>query len=140
MSPPSLPIGSTIGACATSAASPRGIGRWADDLDFLLKAFPQAILEVHLTGDSVDETMRLTSRRIEVRPVEGLALAWLRRILQLILSRPLPLIVVTSTRLQRLGSIVRAAFIIADPLPVTTVDHLVQALRIVLRHDDCPRP
>lgn len=109
---------------------PMGVGRWKDDMTSLLEAFPEAILEVHVTGDAIDELDRFVSPRIEIRPVKGLRLAWILRILQVMFSRPDPLIVLTSAKLRKLAPLVKASCFFADPLPATTIDHLAQALRI----------
>jgi LmbE family N-acetylglucosaminyl deacetylase len=109
---------------------PMGVGRWNDDMKLLLEAFPEAILEVHITGDAIDEPKRFVSPRIEIRPVDGLRSAWILRVLRVMFSRPRPLIVLTSAKLRKLAPLVKASCFIADPLPATTIDHLVQALRI----------
>lgn len=109
---------------------PMGVGRWKDDMAFLLEAFPKAVFELHLTGDSIDECLRFVSPRIEIRPVDGQGKAWIFRILRVVFSRPWPLIVVTSAKLHKLAFPIRLSCPLADPLPATTIDHLVQALRI----------
>jgi LmbE family N-acetylglucosaminyl deacetylase len=109
---------------------PMGVGRWKEDMSFLLEAFPNAILEVHITDDAIDETGRFVSPRIEIRPVNGLRSAWIFRILSVILSRPRPLMVLTSVKLRKLVPFVKASCFMSDPLPATTIDHLVQALRL----------
>lgn len=107
---------------------PLGIGRWEEDMAALLAAFPDAIFEVHLTADATAETARFASPRIEVRPVQGLKGAWLLRILRVVLSRPDPLIVLTSVKLRPLHPLIRIAFFFSSPLPATTMDHLAQSL------------
>lgn len=107
---------------------PMGIGRWEEDMTALLAAFPQATFEVHLTADATAETARFESPRIEVRPVPGLKLAWVLRLLRILVSRPRPLIVVTSAKLRGIAPFVRVGFFMANPLPATTIDHLIQAL------------
>lgn len=115
---------------------PMGVGRWQQDLSCLLEAFPATIFEVHLTRDAVEETTRLVSPRIDVRPVEGLKLAWILRILRVLFSRPRPLIVLTSAKLRKITPLVRAACFLAGVLPATNFDHLVQALRIRISPSD----
>lgn len=107
---------------------PVGVGRWRTDLSALLKAFPHATFDVHMAGDAIEETTTLESPRIRVLPVQGTTVAWLRRILKVLLSRPHPLIVVTSWRGARVLPLVRYVTWWTSPLPVTTMCHLVEAL------------
>ena len=109
---------------------PMGVGRWKEDVSSLLQEFPDTTFDFHLTGDAVDEAKRLTSPRIRIHPVNGLEWSWIRRILHVLCFWPAPLIVVTGNRFQRFTNFVRTVCIFSDPLPVTTIDHLVQALRI----------
>lgn len=114
---------------------PRGVGRWKEDLLPLLEVFPRAVLEVHISRDALDETRRFVSPRIAIRPVDGLKRAWTLRILRLAVSRPRPLVVLTGGHLRRLRLPARAIWVFADPLLATTMDHLVQALRMRVSSD-----
>lgn len=113
---------------------PMGVGRWKEYMEFLLRSFPNAIFEFHITEDAADETRRFMSPRIVVRPVNGLAWAWMLRILRVGLLRSRPLIVFTGSRYRHLMRLIRAACVFSDPLPATTINHLVQALRFEGAH------
>lgn len=110
--------------------SPIGVGRWDEDMAVLLEAFPRAAFEVHISASSLGETARLVSPRIEICTVDGRGLAWAARLLRIAVSRPWPLIVLVGEQRQRAATIIRAACILADPLPATTMNHLVHAMRI----------
>lgn len=111
--------------------SPVGAGRWADDMSFLLKAFPKATFELHISDTTVGETAYLASPRIEIRTVTGRSGAWLKRLLLIAVGRPFPLIVLTGANRQGSARLIRAAFSLADPLPAINTNYLVQALRLV---------
>jgi hypothetical protein len=108
-------------------------GRWAEDLSFLLDAFPQAALEVDICEAGAAETGRLVSPRIKVRTVAGPAHAWLRRVLQIAVTRPCPLIVLTGERRKAAAWVAKGACLLSDPLRATSMNHLVLALRVVRR-------
>lgn len=108
-------------------------GRWAEDLSFLLDAFPQAALEVDICEAGAAETGRLASPRIKVRTVAGPAHAWLRRVLQIAVTRPCPLIVLTGERRKAAAWVAKGACLLSDPLRATSMNHLVLALRVVRR-------
>ena len=106
-----------------------GVGRWKEYMEYMLGNFPNTTFEVHITEDASDETDRLKSPRIEIRPVKGLAWAWLLRILKVAFLRSRPLIVFTGSRYRHMMRLIRTGCILSDPLPATTINHLVQALR-----------
>ena len=106
-------------------------GRWADDLQFLLDAFPQATFEVHLSATDIGEAERLLSSRIEIRAVTGRARAWLGRLVRIALARPYPTIVMTGASRQNLMPLFKTVCILSDPLSAITTNYLVQALRVI---------
>jgi LmbE family N-acetylglucosaminyl deacetylase len=108
---------------------PMGVGRWKEYMDFLLRSFPNATFEFHITEDASDETKRFRSSRIEIRPVNGQASAWVLRIFRVMFLRSRPIIVFTGNRYRKMLRVIRAVCVLSDPLPVTTINHLVQALR-----------
>lgn len=111
--------------------SPIGVGCWQQDMGHLLDAFPEAVLEVHLSDSAAGEAERLVSARLDVRPVASSARGWLRRISRVLISRPWPMIVVTGNNLWKAAPLVRFALFLWRPLVVTSVDHLVAALRLL---------
>jgi len=113
--------------------SPVSGGRWAVDLPFLLEAFPQAVLEVHVSDECAAETRTLASPRVEARTVAGPAHAWLGPLLQIAVARPCPLIVLTGERRQAAARVAKAICFRSDPLRATNINHLVLALRVVRR-------
>ncbi|MRR49954.1 MAG: hypothetical protein EG825_03415 [Rhodocyclaceae bacterium] len=108
-----------------------GVGRWAEDMQVLLEAFPQADFEVYLSAATAGETERFVSPRITVRIVEGRSSAWGLSLLGIALSKPCPLIVMTGTSRQRLMSLIRVVCFLSNPLSAVTTNYLVLALGVV---------
>lgn len=108
---------------------PMGVGRWKENMECLLDRFPGAIFEIHMTEDACEETRALTTSRIRILPVRGLAKGWIPHLLRLWLLPPGPLILFTGHRHRRAIPWLRVLFAHANPLPATTMDHLVTALR-----------
>jgi LmbE family N-acetylglucosaminyl deacetylase len=109
------------------------IGRWAEDLSFLLEAFPDAVLEVHICEAGASELGRLMSPRIEVRTVAGRARAWLGIFLNIAVTRPSPLVLLTGKRRKAAAWIAKALCFTSDPLSAANMNNLVLALRVVRR-------
>ncbi len=111
---------------------PVPVGRWADDMQLLLQAFPQAILEVHVSRRSLAETEELSSPRIDVRPVGGLGGAWLQRLIRLAVSRPCPMITLMGQNHLAGARVARVACFLSDTFIATRMTHFVQAVEGVL--------
>ena len=109
------------------------VGRWAEDLSFLLEAFPRAILEVHICEAGASETGRLVSPRIEVRTLAGRARAWLGLLLNIAVTRPCPLILLTGKRREAAARIAKAFCFRSDTLSAASMNNLAEALRVVRR-------
>lgn len=108
--------------------SPMPAGRWDEDLRLLLDAFPQAVLEVHVSENNLAETQHLMSPRIEVCPVRGAGRSWLLRLLKLGVSRPCPLIVLTGESRPAAGRAAKLACFMSDTLIGTRMTHLALAI------------
>lgn len=108
-----------------------GVGCWAEDMQFLLDAFPRANFEVYLSDATYGEAERLLSPRISVHSVKGRARAWLWLLLRTALSRPCPLMVMTGESRQQMMPLIGALCVLSDPFAAITTNHLVQALRVV---------
>jgi LmbE family N-acetylglucosaminyl deacetylase len=108
---------------------PMGAGRWEESMRALRAEFPEAVFEVHINEQAMDETGRYISPGIDLRPVPGKPIAWVGRLLQLTISRPIPTIFVTSAKLRKSWGLLRLSFFPSEPLPVTTLDHLTLALK-----------
>lgn len=108
---------------------PMGVGRWKENVECLLADFPDTTFEIHMTEDACEETRQFKSPKIRISPVHGLAKGWVLRLLRLWILPPGPLILFTGHRQRRAVPWLRVFFAHARPLPATTMDHLVIALR-----------
>jgi LmbE family N-acetylglucosaminyl deacetylase len=109
--------------------SPVPVGRWVEDITYLMERFPQARFEVHVSRECADETSRLVSPRLEVRVADGTGRGWLARLLRIAVARPCPTIVLVGEGRPLVAHVARVACLPCDPLVTTRADHLVLALR-----------
>jgi len=109
------------------------VGRWQDDLQLLLDAFPQVVLEVHVSARNLAETERLSSARIDVRPVQGTARGWLLRLLRLALALPCPTIVLPGETRAEVGRAAKLVCFLSDILVGTRMGHLTLGLARLAR-------
>ena len=108
--------------------SPMPIGRWEEDLRFLLDAFPKAVLEIHVSEHNLAETERFTHARIVVRPVQGATRGWLLRLLRLAVTLPCPTIVLPGETRATAGRVAELVCFLSDTLAGTRMSHLTHAL------------
>ena len=115
--------------------SPVPVARWAEDLSFLLQAFPRAVLEIHVSEEYLAETWRLTSSRVHVRAIHGREGGWIAHLLRVGISRPRPTVVLTGEGLMALAPLARVGLVLSDPLVATRLNDLVLALRVITDTD-----
>ncbi|MGH9884474.1 MAG: PIG-L deacetylase family protein, partial [bacterium] len=111
--------------------SPVPIARWADDMSFLLDAFPLAAFDVHVSAEYAAETESLASPRLDVRIVKGREVAWLTHLVRCALSRAVPTIVLTGEGLAAGALLAKAMFVASDVIVATRLNDVVMALRSV---------
>ncbi len=116
------------GAGCVTLLCPMGAGCWKNDMEFLLRAFPRAVFEAHLSADACDEARRLVSPRIRIRPVRETAAGWIPLLLLMWLRRQRPLILLTGIRHSGAIPLLAMVFCHCRPLVATTINHLVLAL------------
>lgn len=104
-------------------------GRWAEDLEFLLGAFPDASFDVYATAASEAEVADHPSPRVNLRRVASGRWAWAMLSLQLAVSQPVPTAFLAGPR--RLGLARRLARLwpMSDPVVLPSLGHFVTALR-----------
>ena len=105
------------------------MGRWADDLKYLLNCFPNAQFEVHTQTKFAAHAEMFTSPRVEVR-LGGDRWRWiLGDALPVILGRRLPLVIVTGRQREKHGRWLARFGLLSDPLVAATMSDFVQALQ-----------
>lgn len=117
---------------------PMGIGRWRENMEILLRCFPGSSFVIHLTDDACDETERFHSPRITIKPVYGGTKGWILRLLALFIQTPRPMILFTGTRFHHAIPLLRIIFFHSNPLPATTMNHLVMALSSLTQNSEHP--
>ncbi len=109
------------------------MGRWADDLKYLLDCFPNAQFEVHTQTKFAGHAEMFASPRVEVR-LGGDRWRWiLGDALTTILGRRLPLVIVTGRQREKHGRWLARFGMLSDPVVAATMSDFVQALQYVAR-------
>jgi LmbE family N-acetylglucosaminyl deacetylase len=107
------------------------IGRWADDLKYLLDYFPNAQFEVHTQAKFAGHAEMFMSPRIEVR-LGGDRWRWiLGDALATILARRLPVVIITGREREKHGRLLARFGLLSDPVVAATMSDFVEALRYV---------
>jgi LmbE family N-acetylglucosaminyl deacetylase len=109
------------------------MGRWADDLKYLLDCFPNAQFEVHTQTKFAGHAEMFASPRVEVR-LGGNHRRWiLGDALTTILGRRLPLVIVTGRQGEKHGRWLARFGLLSDPVVAATMSDFVQALQYAAR-------
>lgn len=107
------------------------IGRWTDDLRYLLDLFPNAQFDLHMQSKFAGHAEMFTSPRIEVR-LGGDRWRWiLGDALPTILGGRQPLVIITGRGREKQGRWLARLGLFSDPVVAETMSDLVQALRYV---------
>jgi LmbE family N-acetylglucosaminyl deacetylase len=104
-------------------------GRWAEDMERTLRAFPRAHFEVYCSPAAAAEVTDFTSPRIHVHHVDGGTRSWLRLALRLALGRPLPTLFLSGEKRLREARWLAALWPGSDTVVAASMNHLVLAIR-----------
>jgi LmbE family N-acetylglucosaminyl deacetylase len=109
------------------------MGRWADDLKYLLDCFPNAQFEVHTQTKFAGHAEMFTSPRVEVR-LGGDRWRWiLGDALTTTVGRQLPLVIITGREREKHGQWLARFGLLSDPVVAATMSDFVQALQYAAR-------
>jgi hypothetical protein len=109
------------------------MGRWADDLQYLLDYFPNAQFEVHMQAKFAGHAEMFASPRVEVR-LGGDRWRWMiGDALMTILGRRLPLVFVAGRGREEHGRWLARFGLISDTVVAATMSDFVQALQYVAK-------
>lgn len=103
-------------------------GRWAEDIQFIMKVFPSASFDVYGSSPVVVELAQFDSPRIQIHHVTN-SKVWLLRIIQLALSRFAPTAFIVATARLQQANLLAKLWPMGTPVVVPTMDHFVLALR-----------
>ena len=112
------------------------MGRWADDLQYLLDYFPKTQFEVHMQTKFAGHAEMFASPRVVVR-LGGDRWRWmLGDALMTILGRRLPLVLVTGREREKHGRWLARFGLVSDTVVAATMSDFVQALQYVAKKSD----
>jgi LmbE family N-acetylglucosaminyl deacetylase len=106
-------------------------GRWREDIDLLLRAFPKARVEAHAAPFSLAEVLDHPCDRVTVRPVAQGAVAWARRAAGLALRRPAPTLFIAGHDREREARLLARFFPLSDTLVSPTMNLIAQAFALL---------
>jgi LmbE family N-acetylglucosaminyl deacetylase len=116
-------------ASAVTIFVPTAFGRWAEDMQFLLDLFPRANFEVVVSRLHVPEAETFSSPRIHLRPVESGRLAWYAAAARLFLTRPNPLVIISSPGKERHARRLKAGCFGCDSIVASRWNDFILGLR-----------
>jgi hypothetical protein len=102
-------------------------GRWAEDMQYLLRVFPKAHFDIYAAV--LAETEQFQSPRIRVSHVGSGLKAWGRFAFRLMLMKPLPTLFLAGQKRLREAQMLSRLWPMSDPIVIPTMDHLVAALQ-----------
>jgi len=109
------------------------MGRWADDLKYLLDCFPNAQFEVHTQSKFGGHAEMFTSPRVEVR-LGGDRWRWIvGDALTTILGRRLPLVIIAGRQREKHGRWLARFGLLSDPVVAATMSDFIQALQYAVK-------
>jgi len=112
------------------------MGRWADDLKYLLDFFPNAQFEVHMQTKFAGHAEMFSSPRIEVR-LGGDRWRWmLGDALTTVLGRRIPLVIVTGREREKHGRWLARFGLLSDPIVAASMSDFVQALQYTVKEGE----
>lgn len=110
------------------------VGRWAEDIQYLLDSFPETQFEIHVPKDNLIETDTFGDPRISIYSIENGWKSWFKKAMRIIATRPGTLVLISGgddDRQKRYADILSFVSIGSDSIVAQTMDQFVIALRIV---------
>ncbi len=111
-------------------------GRWVEDMQLLLDAFPAARFAVRASRAALAEATEVRSPRIEVSPIGQGAAAWVLGVSGANLRGPAPTLMIAFADRMREGRRLSMLLPLSDTLVVPSMNHLALALRLLADVDD----
>jgi LmbE family N-acetylglucosaminyl deacetylase len=106
-------------------------GRWVEDIEFLMRIFPDTHFEVYVSPAVAAEVTQFYSSRVHVYHVTS-SKGWLPLVMRLALSRPAPTAFIAGEKRMREANLLAKLWLLSDSVVVPTMDHFVLALRQAL--------
>ncbi len=109
------------------------VGRWEDDVKYLLSVFPDARFEIHVATAYMEETETFASPRITVHPVKDRLRYWIAVAARKVFSRPGPVVIISGQGRERVARLLKIMSVFSDSIVAATMNHFVLALRAACR-------
>lgn len=103
-------------------------GRWAEDIQFLMAAFPSASFDIYVSPPAGVEVAQFQSPRIHMYSITGKK-GWLWLALRLALSFPTLTAFIAAPDRLREANLLAKLWFLSNTVVVATMDHFVLALR-----------
>jgi LmbE family N-acetylglucosaminyl deacetylase len=111
------------------------VGRWAEDMRFLLDYFPGARFEAHMQAKFAAEAEMFTSDRVLIH-VGGNRWRWVfGDALKTIITRRMPLVLVSGRQMEKNGRWLARLGLLSDPLVAPTMSDFIVALQNLAKND-----
>ena len=105
------------------------VGRWAEDMRFLLDYFPGSHFEAHMQAKFAAEAEMFTSPRVSIQ-VGGNRWRWVfGDALKTIIARPLPLVIISGREMEKKGRWLARLGLLSDPVVAPTMSDFIVALQ-----------
>jgi LmbE family N-acetylglucosaminyl deacetylase len=111
------------------------MGRWEQDLRFLLDCFPKAQFEVHMPSRFAGQAEMFTSPRVSVR-LGGERRRWMVGALATVVGRRVPVVIISGRPKAKHGRQLARLGLLSDPVAAPTMSDFVLALQCAAAKKD----
>jgi hypothetical protein len=115
------------------------VGRWAEDMRFLLDYFPNSHFEVHMQTKFASEAEMFASDRVSIH-VGGNRWRWVfGDAVKTVIARRLPLIIISGREMAKKGRWLARLGLLSDPMVAPTMSDFIVALENMPGMNSCLR-
>jgi LmbE family N-acetylglucosaminyl deacetylase len=105
------------------------VGRWAEDIQFLLDYFPGTHFEAHMQAKFAAEAEMFTSERVSIQ-VGNNRWRWvIGDALKSVVTRRLPLVIISGRKMEKKGRWLARLGLVSDPVVAPTMSDFILALK-----------
>jgi LmbE family N-acetylglucosaminyl deacetylase len=111
------------------------VGRWAEDIRFLLEYFPGTHFEAHMQAKFAAEAEMFASDRVSIQ-VGGNRWRWvIGDALKSVVTRRLPLVIISGRKMEKKGRWLARLGLLSDPVVAPTMSDFILALKTLVNHN-----
>jgi LmbE family N-acetylglucosaminyl deacetylase len=105
------------------------VGRWKEDIQFLLDYFPASHFEAHMQAKFAGEAEMFTPERVSIQ-VGGNRWRWvIGDALKSVVTRRLPLVIISGRKMEKYGRWLARLGLLSDPVVAPTMSDFILALQ-----------